>query len=187
MHKREREFKLVFSNPECLYDEELAEASGFQKTHWNKLRREQFKDWCTDNGMDFEDWKKRAQTIADGASNKYQSDICAANWHPDGPRAYYDSKRTTMMRDMIDFTVANTDLTVTKTLLESQFALGDGRKVTWVKATKGEHQKRIALLEGNILANTEAAARHRKAIQLLEKHDAACLGELPVEDEEGTE
>ena len=75
--------------------------------------------------------------------------------------------------------VAETRLQVTEELLGSEFALGDGRRVTWREATVNDHRQRIALLTHNAAANAEAATRHEKAVELIVHAGVATLGEVP--------
>jgi hypothetical protein len=69
---------------------------------------------------------------------------------------------------------------VTRELLGTEFALGDGRSVTWGTATKQDHQTRIDLLTKNAAGNVEAAARHSQAIDLLNEHHIPCLNKLKI-------
>jgi hypothetical protein len=67
---------------------------------------------------------------------------------------------------------------VTEELLGTEFALRDGRKVTWGEATRGEHMQRIALLQKNAAGNVDAAARHYQAVAMLDEAGAGSLGLL---------
>jgi hypothetical protein len=66
----------------------------------------------------------------------------------------------------------------TAELLESEFALGDGTRVTWGEATVEQHRARAEMFQNNAAANLEGAARHRKAIAALSEAGASSLGEL---------
>lgn len=65
----------------------------------------------------------------------------------------------------------------TDELLRSEFALGDGSKVTWGEATKGQHELRMQMHLKNAAAGVEAAARHREAIAVLDSSRATTLNE----------
>lgn len=67
---------------------------------------------------------------------------------------------------------------LTHELLSSTFALGDGQRVTWGTATYEQHQRRITLLEANVLANSETLKRHYAALKLLDEHQVAILNEV---------
>lgn len=66
----------------------------------------------------------------------------------------------------------------TQELLETGFALGDGRIVTWAAATVGDHQQRIDMLQRNAVGNLEAAARHQAAVAEIEAAGVPTLGDL---------
>jgi putative heme degradation protein len=70
-------------------------------------------------------------------------------------------------------------LQVTQELLATTFALGDGVVVTWGEATVAQHEQRISLLTKNAAGNLEAAARHRSAVQEIQKFGVLCLNALP--------
>lgn len=67
----------------------------------------------------------------------------------------------------------------TAELLASEFALGDGRRVTWGEATVGDHEQRIELLTKNAAANAEAAARHVNAVSVLTSLGLERLSDVP--------
>ena len=69
-------------------------------------------------------------------------------------------------------------LELTEELLGAEFALGDGRSVTWADADAGDHTQRIGLLLGNARGNVAAAARHRSAISMLAEHGVTTLREV---------
>lgn len=70
----------------------------------------------------------------------------------------------------------------TRELMATEFALPDGRRVTWGDATEQDHRERIAMLDGNIFANIETAARHSAALDLIIEAGARTLGEVGCED-----
>lgn len=73
----------------------------------------------------------------------------------------------------------------TKEILETDFALHDGTRVTWGAATAEQHQARIAMLYGHATASAEAAARHDAALQTLADFGASCLDAIPPACREG--
>lgn len=72
-------------------------------------------------------------------------------------------------------------LEVTEELLGSDFALGDGRRVTWAEATVADHEQRVAMLETSAVGTLETAARHRAAIEMLRRHGVKTLAEVNSE------
>lgn len=66
----------------------------------------------------------------------------------------------------------------TQDLLNTAFALGDGRRVAWGEATVEEHRQRVQLLQGNVEGNLQAAARHLVAIRDLEGAGVKTLFDL---------
>lgn len=69
-------------------------------------------------------------------------------------------------------------LQVTRELLESSFALGDGRVVTWGDATIADHMTRIGLLQRQAIGTGEAIVRHEAAIGMLREAGAATLSDI---------
>jgi len=70
-------------------------------------------------------------------------------------------------------------LEVTRELLETQFALGDGQVVTWGEATIEQHQQRADLLEKMAIGTAETSARHLAAIRMLSDAGVQKLELLP--------
>jgi len=66
----------------------------------------------------------------------------------------------------------------TRELLDSFFALPDGTRVAWGKASSDQHAIRIDMLLGNAAGNLETAARHQVAIETLMSNGVSCLNEL---------
>lgn len=66
----------------------------------------------------------------------------------------------------------------TAELLETEFALPDGTRVTWGHASVANHQERAEMFEANAHANLEGAARHRKAISDLQEAKVERLEQL---------
>lgn len=74
-----------------------------------------------------------------------------------------------MAQEVMDWTVK---------LLESEFALPDGRRVRWGSATLDDHKIRFEMLMNNAEANVEAALRHEAAIGDLLDAGVSSLFEL---------
>lgn len=70
----------------------------------------------------------------------------------------------------------------TEELLNSGFALPDGRMVLWGDATIEDHKIRRGLFMDNAHANLEGAARHEAAINELESSGVSTLRELVFEE-----
>lgn len=68
-------------------------------------------------------------------------------------------------------------LEVTEDLLGSEFALGDGKRVTWGDATVEDHQQRIDLLAKNAAANISTATKHQAALVMLTDRNVPTLRE----------
>lgn len=69
-------------------------------------------------------------------------------------------------------------LELTRELLGSSFALGDGRSVTWGEATEAEHQQRMSLLGRQAAGTIETMTIHETAVQMLRASNARCLNEI---------
>lgn len=65
----------------------------------------------------------------------------------------------------------------TEELLAGQFATGDGKRVTWGKATVEQHVARIAMLTQNVRGNLDAIQRHEAAVVAIREAEATCLRE----------
>lgn len=65
-------------------------------------------------------------------------------------------------------------------LLTQTIRLRDGRETTWGAATLDEHRERLAMFTANAAANLEGAARHRKAIDDIERGRVTNLNELSL-------
>lgn len=63
-------------------------------------------------------------------------------------------------------------------LLDSEFAMPTGERVTWGRATAAQHAERVRMLQQNAVANMEASARHDAALLALAESGAMCLDEL---------
>lgn len=67
---------------------------------------------------------------------------------------------------------------VRRGLAPSQFALGDGRRVTWGEATVSEHETRAEMLTGQAAGVAETAARHVAAVKMIREGGVSCLADL---------
>jgi hypothetical protein len=97
-----------------------------------------------------------------------------------------DACRSRLGRAIHDAEAAYRDqirLELTAELLSSEFALGDGRRPTWGTASIEDHRARIAMQQGKAEAVIKDAARHGKAIEMLEGSGASCLNELAEQSE----
>lgn len=113
-----------------------------------------------------------------------------ADWERNTPegRAWAEAEEAEAARSMQMFRGAlgrtldryAEDLRVTWTaeLLDSTFALGDGRLVTWGDATVEQHAERRQMFLNNAHANLEGAARHELALRELRESGKASLREM---------
>ncbi len=91
-----------------------------------------------------------------------------------------ESPATVMMRRaMQDLADAFEALEWRNELLASRFTLNDGTSVSWGEATVEQHQERIEMFLANAAANTEGAARHKKAVDDILANNVSRLGEIP--------
>jgi hypothetical protein len=86
-----------------------------------------------------------------------------------------------MMRDMITRRATEMFASWTEELLSSEFALPDGRRVTWGSATATDHRLRIDMLVGQTVGIAETAALHERALQDMGKAKVATLADLEKE------
>lgn len=159
-------FAEILADPATLYGQRATRHLG------RRAEREAFRHWCGDR---FDEWYARAAPIAAAGPN---AALFGGDWHPGGPRAHGFDQLAEDLRDITAKYAAELRMEWTAELLATEFALGDGRRVTWGSATLAEHEQRAAMLEQNAVANAEAAARHRSAIQALGLAGAPNLAEL---------
>lgn len=62
------------------------------------------------------------------------------------------------------------------------FALGDGVKVEWGRATIEQHRQRVAMLQAIVDGTVATIRLHEAAIEALEKSGARCLDEVGISD-----
>lgn len=203
---RDKFYEELYVHPELLYGTAKQKRVLEQKldvkssSFLNRVERIGFKGFCiaknpkikttNDEGLTvyksnyraFEKWYEKALKIAartDTIEPKEfptRVDDCQIDW--EGMYTVFHKRQMERMQQVIEIVATETELRVTKELLGSQFALGDGRITTWGKATIAEHQQRILLLKKNATANVEAAARHKAAIKLLKKNKIRSLSQL---------
>lgn len=182
--RQEQEWLNIYEHPEFYYGKNSSKSIG------NSGNRDGFRKWCKKTGRDFDAWKVRARAAAETAREEESRrtrlfggpDNFERDWHPRGfyaaceeqERRWWLAKVAAVIKEVAE----ETRLEVTAELLGSEFALGDGRRVTWGKATKEDHQQRIELLQQNAAANVEAAARHTQTIRMLNEAGVACLSEI---------
>lgn len=92
----------------------------------------------------------------------------------------YIERRDAAIRDLTAALAEEIRLELTEELLSTEFAIGDGSRVTWGAATTADHERRIEMLEGNIAANADTAAKHRAAIEMLKTSHASTLRDIGV-------
>lgn len=63
-------------------------------------------------------------------------------------------------------------------LVAEEVAAKNGERITWGEADIDFHRERIAMLNGNALAQLEAVARHECAIRTIEHYGVSCLNEV---------
>jgi hypothetical protein len=63
-------------------------------------------------------------------------------------------------------------------LLKSDFALGDGTRVSWGKATREQHQMRAQMMSTKSVSIAEDAARHLAAVRIMDESKADSLEEV---------
>lgn len=58
------------------------------------------------------------------------------------------------------------------------FALGDGTRIQWEKATIAQHEQRIAMLKAQVAGKQETIRKHEEVVSLLRGAGANCLEDL---------
>lgn len=66
----------------------------------------------------------------------------------------------------------------TSELLNTEFALADGSRLTWGNATLEQHESRITMLQANAVANIEALNRHYAAVMAIIENGTRSLSEI---------
>ncbi len=75
-----------------------------------------------------------------------------------------DQQHADRMTAMLEAYAEDLKMEWTQELLDAEFALGDGTRVTWGKATVEQHHKRMTMLSHNVESNLQAIKRHECAI-----------------------
>lgn len=86
-------------------------------------------------------------------------------------------KRWPTIGEAIDDMRSALRLELTAELLNSSFSLGDGRSVTWGRATVADHRLRAGLLATTAAGTLQTAALHEEAIAVIEAAGVTCLTE----------
>jgi hypothetical protein len=79
-----------------------------------------------------------------------------------------------------DMDYVNAACSFVEELLNSEFALGDGQRVIWRRATVEEHTQRIEMMQRQVVGLEKDIDLHERAVALLEKHSVTSLGDLPL-------
>lgn len=173
-----RAMNALISDPALLYGTQNKRASEATHPGFDSIRlgqrkgRERFAEVA---GEKFDTWLQKAEKIAKSSG---MIDSFNFHWKTDF------SSSGSLLTEAIDALISNLSsqirLDITKELLNTEFALGDGVRVTWGVATIEQHQKRIVMLRNNINANVEAASRHEAAISLLKETKKPCLAKVRI-------
>lgn len=170
-----------FQDPSLLDWGRKCSDSGQPTTMLNALQRKAFLQWL---GERYVDWYARGCASVKRAklAGAYEDDETAtffeADFYEYGSREWYANERVRRVYDLVQQVAEQTRLETTEQLLSTVFALGDGRKTTWGKATIQEHKQRITLLTKNATGVIETAARHRAAIKMIQSAGVSCLNEI---------
>lgn len=165
-------FQAVYDNPLALYQR----GEPGEWFFFNKKKRAEFRKWCGKER--FGEWLERAEPLVREHCDRDRYEMFQADWHPGGVMDWYHERAAQQMTALIEQIAAETRLEVTAELLGSEFALGDGRRVTWGEATIADHEQRIAMVTANAVANAEDAARHQAAVSLLKERGLDTLAEI---------
>lgn len=170
----EQQFQRIFDDPRVLYSRAVPQRD---KVWLGKSRdRKKFARWCGDR---FGDWYRRADTVVNGPESNVSADLFLGDWHPEELRSRDFERVFAQTTALIEQIADEIRMEFTTELLASEFALGDGRRVTWGQATIADHEQRIDLLTKNAAANAEAAARHATAVRALKATGAERLADVP--------
>lgn len=95
-----------------------------------------------------------------------------------GNAAYFQRKMDHLVEKFRSEVEQETVLKLTAELLGAEFALGDGRRVTWGSATITEHTTRVEMLFANVHGNMATIKRHEAAVKLIASAGVSTLGEI---------
>lgn len=136
-----------------------------------------FKAWM---GDEFDDWYVEVVEEIAARGSRVPLDQFRLQWEPDFEKpAYMDSMFGVLTQAMDDVRQA-ARLELTREFLETEFALGDGVRVTWGSASVEHHQQRIAMLTHHAAGTLETAERHHAAVAMLSESGARCLNDVAV-------
>lgn len=136
-----------------------------------KAQRQSFRKWMGDG---FDEWYRQARELVYATKDEREIDWFMSDWD----EGYTSEKHMRSLLGIVQEFADTMRLEITRELLATEFALGDGVRVTWGDATVDQHKQRIELLQANALANTEAAARHMAALRMIAEKGVRCLGEI---------
>jgi hypothetical protein len=137
-----------------------------------------------------EEWSERAeqdrrwQALKRGAQWAWKAITPEEKARWDEWRAVEDEwerKKVESLNRIIGDFMATMRVQWTEELLGSEFALGDGRRVSFGDATVADHRKRVDMQTGLAMAELQDAALHEAAIAVLDETGAACLNDVPEE------
>lgn len=114
-------------------------------------------------------YRRWVESTAEGAAYDEER----AEWEARGER-----RRAEALAGVLDEYRESLHIEWTAELLDTEFALGDGTRVTWGEATAEQHRSRAELFANNAAANLEGAARHQKAVAALLESGASTLRDL---------
>ena len=170
-------FLAILDDPSVLYGGRTDSTDTRRCDYLDCHARKRFRRWC--GAERFGDWHRRARQVVNALNDDDRTEMFLEDWHPDGVsgRRYEVMAEKTAV--LIDEYSARIRVEFTAELLASEFALGDGRRITWGEASIGDHEQRIALLTRNATANAEAAARHCNAVSTLKMANVDRLADVP--------
>lgn len=148
------------------------------RRHGNARDRQKFVKALGDQ---FEAWHGFAQAFLEEEADSLELELFVEDWHPGGVKARQRDITAARIGTIIEEQAALIRLEITAELLGSEFAIGDGRRVTWGWATAREHEARIEMLTGQTAGVIDTAARHAVAIKMIREGGVACLGELGLQ------
>lgn len=169
-------------------------------TFVNRPLRDAFREWM---GERFGEWQERARMLEAQRNTEYfakREEVgLTPQAHPYGPleqfedqwdecgvTSAFDRRRSRWLREdiqaLLEQQADNIRLELTTEFLSAQFAIGDGRTVSWGDATVEDHLERIELLKSNAAGNMLTASRHLAAIRTITAQNAECLGDIAKEE-----
>lgn len=178
VYQVDRTVAAILDDPALLYGPKEQRASEATHPGFNAIRLGQSKyrdSFVSRAGKRFDRWIARAEKIAKRSGN-----MESFNFHWNQDYSSFTTGLSEAISQVIDSVKEELRLEITAELLATEFALGNGQRVTWAIATVDQHRQRIAMLRKNIEANVEATARHEAAVAILTETKKPCLGKIPV-------